>query len=92
MNNVDRTQLRTYVFHVRYEDKRPGSWSSWYGADVYIRAYDREEAEKQFRERRWEVSLIPQTGTMRPMGSACTFTCEPAADLSVKPTVPAGYC
>lgn len=75
--NEDRTQIRSYLFDVQYEEHNPSLGMRYYGGKVLIRAYNREEAIEQFKERRWELQLLPQTGSIRPTGDRCTFTVEP---------------
>lgn len=66
--------LRDYRIDASYEER-----GKWFKGSFVIRAYSREEAIAQFRERSCPlVEYQHEPWTISPTGSECLITCEPS--------------
>ena len=73
MNNP-HNKIRSYTIEAGSFDR--GVWCT---GTFTIRAYNREEALAQFKERRWE--LVGQPPSFKPLGRDCeSITCSPAEE------------
>ena len=67
----DSHGMKTYIFDASYYDQGKGVR---YTGKIAIKAYNLEEAERRFKDNRWELTSEPRN--LYPTGKDCTYNIE----------------